>query len=195
MDTPRVENAVRELLAGLGLNPDEPTLKNTPARVAQNYTEFFSGMHENPLTHLANPITAGAQSGELVSLTGIGFRAICEHHLLPFRGIAHIAYQPNKKLAGLGSLPKVVHTLANRPQLQERLGEQIAHTIEQGLQTAGVLVVLRARHGCLADRGAKESRVTVTTLATRGTLKDPQKQRLALTLTCGSGDTEPENYG
>lgn len=140
VDRARISAAVRELLGAIGADADSAELSATPERVADAYTEFFAGMWEDPLTHLTDAVPAGERVGELVLMRDIDLRSICEHHLLPFRGTAHIAYQPGARVVGLSALPRVVETLAARPQVQERLGEQIAQTLEDGLDPEGVLV-------------------------------------------------------
>jgi GTP cyclohydrolase I len=185
IDGARIRAAVSELLAAIGEDPARPGLVDTPARFAESYAEFFAGVGQDPLVHLADTETledAGHREGELVVMRGIDFRSMCEHHLLPFLGVAHIAYLPRQRVVGLGKLPRVVETLAARPQLQERLTEQIADAIETGLDPLGVLVVLDAAHGCVSSRGARQSRSTTVTLATRGTLTDPAARTEAISL-------------
>jgi GTP cyclohydrolase I len=174
IDTHRIEAAVVEILAAIGEDTTRPGLASTPRRVAQAYTQFFSGLHVDPLTHLVDAIDIEpADLPELVLLRDIDFRSICEHHLLPFLGVAHLAYVPRARIVGLGTLPRVVETLASRPQLQERLTEEIADALQEGLDPAGVLVVLDAKHGCVAARGARQTNSSTVTMATRGTLADP----------------------
>lgn len=124
IDTARIEAAVLEILAAIGEDPARPGLMSTPRRIAESYSEFFSGLAVDPLGHLAASVEFTAdspESGELVLLRDIEFRSMCEHHLLPFTGVAHIAYLPNARIVGLGALVRVVETLASRPQVQERL--------------------------------------------------------------------------
>jgi GTP cyclohydrolase I len=174
IDTGRIEAAVAEILAAIGEDTGRAGLSGTPERVAKAYVDFFSGLDEDPLDHLVETVELGeGQRGELVLLRDIEFRSICEHHLLPFLGVAHVAYVPKSKVAGLGRLPRVVETLASRPQLQERLTEEIADALETGLDPEGVLVVLDAVHGCVAARGVRQVKTSTVTLATRGTLADP----------------------
>ncbi len=176
IDTARIEAAVLEILAAIGEDPARAGLVRTPKRIAQSYSEFFAGLAEDPLDHLAPSATFTADSskiGELVLLRDIEFRSMCEHHLLPFTGVAHIAYLPNDRIVGLGALPRVVETLAARPQLQERLTEEIADALEVGLNARGVLVVLDATQGCVTARGSRQTRSTTVTLASRGILSDP----------------------
>ena len=189
MDTERIERAVTELLLAIGEDPSRPGLERTPARVAEAYQEFFGGLSEDPLTHLADAIAVGdGGPGEAIVLRDIAFRSMCEHHLLPFLGVAHLAYLPNEKIVGLGRLPRVVTAIASRPQLQERLTEEIADALEQGLDARGVLVVLDAVHGCVTARGARQSASSTVTLASRGALSDPV-QRAEIIALIGRGGT------
>jgi GTP cyclohydrolase I len=189
IDTGRVEAAVSEILAAIGEDVDRPGLQLTPARVAQSYADFFSGLGVDPLMHLAHTeeLDLGDdERGELVLLRDIDFRSMCEHHLLPFTGVAHIAYIPGKHIVGLGKIPRVVETLASRPQLQERLTEEIADALERGLDPRGVLVVLDSTHACVAARGVRQSKSTTVTLATRGVLSDPVERSGVLALIGGA---------
>jgi GTP cyclohydrolase IA len=189
IDTGRVEAAVAELLAAIGEDPARPGLVATPSRVAESYAEFFSGIGVDPQIFLsdARELNLGpGELGDLVLLRDIEFRSMCEHHLLPFTGVAHVAYVPRARIVGLGKLPRVVETLASRPQLQERLTEEIAEAIFVGLDAAGVLVVLDASHGCVSARGARQAHSTTVMLATRGTLSDPVEKSGVLAL-LGSG--------
>ncbi len=182
VDRDRVALAVRELLIAIGEDPDSEELASTPGRVAEAYAEFFSGVGKDPVALLSDAVPVGVDTGELVLVRDIALRSVCEHHLLPFRGRAHIAYRPGAKVVGLSALPKVVDTLASRPQVQERLGEQIADALVAGLDPEGVLVVLEASHGCVADRGVKQVEATVVTLASRGSLSQPALRAEALAL-------------
>lgn len=179
VDRDRVASLVRELLEAIGEDPDRPGLKATPGRVADAYGEFFSGVGQDPMAPLAHTISVShgpapetSPSGA-VMLRDIQFRSVCEHHLLPFRGKAHIAYFPDDRVVGLGALPKVVEVLASRPQVQERLGEQIADAIQDALDTRGVLVVLDASHECVTMRGERQPDASTVTIAARGELADP----------------------
>ncbi|MHC3000175.1 GTP cyclohydrolase I [Microbacterium sp. HJ5] len=179
VDRERVAALVRELLEAIGEDPDRPGLKLTPERVADAYSEFFAGVGEDPAAPLAHTIsvTRGPAPETLpsgaVMVRDIRFRSICEHHLLPFRGHAHIAYLPGEKVVGLGALPKVVDILSSRPQVQERLGEQIADVIAASLDTRGVLIVLDASHECVTTRGGRQTDASTVTIAARGELADP----------------------
>jgi GTP cyclohydrolase IA len=189
IDTGRVEAAVAEILAAIGEDPSRPGLATTPARVAESYADFFGGLGVDPLSHLAGATELDLgpdELGELVLLRDIQFRSMCEHHLLPFTGVAHVAYVPERRIVGLGKIPRVVETLASRPQLQERLTEEIAQALQDGLDPRGVLVVLDAAHGCVAARGVLQSKSTTVTLATRGTLSDPVERSGVLSLLGGA---------
>lgn len=181
VDVPRIQAAVTEILHAIGENPSREGLLLTPERVAQAYTEFFEGVGVDPLTHLQDAIP-GRTDGELVLLRDIEFRSICEHHLLPFTGVAHLAYVPDQRLVGLGRLPRVVETIAARPQLQERLTEEIADALDAGLDPLGVLVVVDAVHGCVTARGVRQNRSSTVTLASRGSLTDPVRRAEVMAL-------------
>ncbi|MFC5929497.1 GTP cyclohydrolase I [Cryobacterium melibiosiphilum] len=173
VDRERVGRAVLEILAAIGEDPDREGIAETPRRVADAYAEFFGGLDQDPLALLADTVPVGPATGELVLLRDIAFRSICEHHLLPFLGIAHVAYLPGDRVVGLGRLPAVVEALAARPQLQERLTEEIAGALDTGLAPRGVLVVLDAVHGCVGTRGPRQSNSSTVTMASRGELSDP----------------------
>lgn len=182
VDRDRVSALVRELLVAIGENPERPGLRLTPGRVADAYAEFFSGVGEDataPLQHTIS-VSSGPAPDTLpsgaVMLRDIRFRSVCEHHLLPFDGRAHIAYLPGEQVVGLGALPRVVDILAARPQVQERLGEQIAETIEHSLDCRGVLVVLEASHQCVTMRGGRQADASTVTIAARGELADPAER-------------------
>lgn len=200
VDRDRVAALVRELLAAIGEDPERPGLKLTPQRVADAYSEFFSGVGADASAPLAHTISVSRgpapdtlPSGA-VMLRDIRFRSICEHHLLPFRGHAHIAYLPGEQVVGLGALPKVVDILASRPQVQERLGEQIADTIDASLDTRGVLVVLEATHECVTMRGDQQSDASTVTIAVRGELAEPAA-RAELIALLGHSRTPQEPAG
>lgn len=185
VDRPRIAAAVRELLAAIGADPASPELAKTPDRVADSYAEFFSGMGEDPESFLVDSIPVGDQAGELVLVRDIVLRSVCEHHLLPFRGRAHVAYRPGDRVVGLSALPRVVTSIASRPQVQERLGEQIAQALDNALQPKGVLVVLEASHGCVADRGVCQALASAVTVAARGSLTNPVEQTAIFALIGG----------
>ncbi|SFR90669.1 GTP cyclohydrolase I [Microbacterium sp. cf046] len=179
VDRERIAALVQDLLVAIGEDPERPGLRMTPQRVADAYGEFFSGVGEDAAAPLAHTISVArgpapetVPSGA-VMLRDIRFRSVCEHHLLPFRGHAHIAYLPGEQVVGLGALPKLVEILASRPQVQERLGEQIADTIAASLDARGVLVVLDAMHECVTMRGDQQSDASTVTIAARGDLSEP----------------------
>ena len=179
VDRERIAALVRELLEAIGEDPDRPGLRQTPERVADAYGEFFAGVGEDAAAPLARTISVSRgpapdtlPSGA-VMLRDILFRSVCEHHLLPFRGHAHLAYLPGEQVVGLGALPKVVEILSSRPQVQERLGEQIADVIAASLDARGVLVVLEATHECVTMRGGRQPDASTVTIAARGELAEP----------------------
>ncbi|MFE5407646.1 GTP cyclohydrolase I [Microbacterium sp. NPDC056569] len=179
VDRERVAALVRELLEAIGEDPERPGLRQTPERVADAYSEFFAGVGTDaagPLAHTISvsrgPAPDTLPSGAVI-LRDIIFRSVCEHHLLPFRGHAHLAYLPGEQVVGLGALPKVVEILSSRPQVQERLGEQIADVIAGSLDARGVLVVLDASHECVTMRGGRQPDASTVTIAARGDLAEP----------------------
>lgn len=171
VDTQRIKNAVVELLAAIGEDPTRSELLATPEKVAESYAEFFKGVNQDETAALADPFTA--EHNEVVILKDIDFVSMCEHHLLPFTGVAHIAYLPDDKVVGLGRLPKLVEVVASRPQLQENLTAQIADALEKGLGTKGVVVVVQARHHCVVSRGARQPEANTVTMAARGCYSEP----------------------
>ena len=179
VDRERIAALVRELLEAIGEDPERPGLRQTPERVADAYAEFFAGVGEDAAAPLARTISVSRgpapdtlPSGA-VMLRDIVFRSVCEHHLLPFRGHAHLAYLPGEQVVGLGALPKVVEILSSRPQVQERLAEQIADVIAGSLDARGVLVVLEATHECVTMRGGRQPDASTVTIAARGELAEP----------------------
>ena len=195
VDRARVERLTRELLEAIGEDPDRPGLKQTPTRMGDLYAEFFAGVGEDAAAPLAHTISVSRgpapdtlPSGAVL-LRDIRFRSVCEHHLLPFAGHAHIAYLPGEQVVGLGALVRVVEILAGRPQVQERLGEQIADTIAEHLDTRGVLVVLDASHGCVTMRGGRQPEASTLTIAARGEYIEPiaRAELIALIGSSGSG--------
>ncbi|MET0784279.1 GTP cyclohydrolase I [Leifsonia flava] len=178
VDRPRIEAAVTELLLAIGEDPSRPGLVKTPKRVADSYAEFFGGLEVDPVSHLLDAVPLGSsddglpQTSDAVIVRGIDFRSICEHHLLPFVGIVHVAYLPGERIVGLGKLADVVETLSTRPQLQERLTEEIADALETGLAARGVLVVMDAVHRCVVARGSRQAGSSTVTVASRGELTD-----------------------
>jgi len=173
-DRPRIEAAVAEILAAIGEDPSRPGLESTPSRVADAYAEFFAGLGRDAADDLGVPVPLEeGRHAETVLVRDIEFRSVCEHHLLPFVGVAHVAYLPGDTVIGLGRIARVIDTIASRPQIQERLTEQIADTIEQGAAARGVLVVLDASHTCVTTRGPRQTGSTTVTVAARGAYTDP----------------------
>ena len=189
IDSARIEAAVTELLEAIGEDPTRDGLVQTPRRVAEAAAELFDGVGRDAAEPLLAPAGFDGSAepvGELVALRGIAFRSICEHHLLPFLGTAAIVFAPRDRIVGLGALAAVVELAAARPQLQERLTDQIAEAIERGLDARGVLVLLEASHGCVTARGPRQTGAVTTTVAARGTLAEPAGRAEALALVTGS---------
>lgn len=177
MDKVRIENAIREILSAIGENPDREGLKDTPKRIARMYEEIFSGLHEDPKKHL-EIFFQEEQHEELVLVKDIPFYSMCEHHLVPFFGKAHVGYLPKGgRLTGLSKIARVVETVAKRPQLQERLTATIADTLIETLNPYGVIVVVEAEHMCMTMRGVKKSGSKTITSAVRGLFNDDAKAR------------------
>ena len=162
--------AVKELLTAIGEDPNRSELKATPDKFAEAYQEFFKGVGVDPIAILSESFPA--EQNDVVILKDIELVSICEHHLLPFTGVAHVAYLPNQKVVGLGRLPKLVEVLAARPQLQENLTAQIAQAIETGLGAKGVIVVIEARHHCVASRGARQPEANTVTMKALGSYSE-----------------------
>jgi len=175
VDLAAIREAVRTILVAVGEDPDRAGLKETPRRVAQMYEEMFSGMRLNPERHLATVFPESYD--EMVLVRDISFTSMCEHHLLPFSGVAHVAYIPNGKVTGLSKLARVVEEIARRPQVQERMTQEIADMIERCLDTYGVAVVLRAEHSCMSIRGVRKPGSTTVTSALRGLFKTSHRTR------------------
>jgi len=170
VDLDRIRLAVKELLTAIGEDPNRSELKATPDKFAEAYQEFFKGVGVDPLAILSESFPA--EQNDVVILKDIELVSICEHHLLPFTGVAHVAYLPNQKVVGLGRLPKLVEVLAARPQLQENLTAQIAQAIETGLGAKGVIVVIEARHHCVASRGARQPEANTVTMKALGSYSE-----------------------
>jgi GTP cyclohydrolase I len=185
IDQPRIERAVREILLAVGEDPDREGLRDTPARVARMYAELFSGLHADPGEHLRTTFTQTYD--EMVLVKDIEFAAICEHHLLPFLGKAHIAYLPRGKIVGLSKLARVVEVLAHRPQLQERMTEDLADLLVTELEPRGVAVILEATHTCMTIRGIRRPGSLCTTSAMRGTFRENPPTRSELLALIYSG--------
>ncbi len=176
MDKPRIEAAVRELLLAIGEDPDRAGLAETPRRVADMYEEIFAGMREDPTEHLK--IFSEVPSEDMVAVRDIPLHSMCEHHLLPFVGVAHIAYIPQDgRVLGLSKLARIVNNFARRPQLQERLTAQIADFLEKELSPLGVAVVVEAEHLCMTMRGVRASGASTQTTALRGVMKTTERDK------------------
>lgn len=175
MDLRRIENAVREILAAVGEDPDREGLRHTPRRVARMYEELFNGLERDPGEHLVAAFTE--QYDELVVLRDIPFHSMCEHHLMPFEGKAHVAYLPDGQVVGISKLARVVDDFAHRPQVQERLTSQIADLLMQKLSAKGVAVVVEATHTCMTCRGIKKAGSVMVTSAVRGRCKSDARTR------------------
>jgi GTP cyclohydrolase I len=181
VDLPTIERAVREILTAVGEDPDRPGLLDTPRRVAKMYAEMFAGLHLEPERHLE--VTFPETYDEMVLVKDITFNSMCEHHLLPFSGVAHVAYLPNGRVTGLSKLARVVEEVARRPQVQERMTQTIADMVEERLETAGVAVVVQAEHSCMSLRGIRKPGSLTVTSALRGVFKtDPASRAEVMSL-------------
>lgn len=178
VDHQRIERAVREILLAVGEDPNREGLRETPARVARMYAEVFSGLKEDAAQHLQKTFTQ--KYDEMVLVKDITFESMCEHHLLPFIGKAHVAYLPNGKIVGLSKLARVIEVVSRRPQVQERITETVADLIEQELHPKGVAVVLEAEHFCMCMRGVRKPGSRTVTSAMRGGFKANQSTRMEL---------------
>ncbi|MDQ1426536.1 MAG: cyclohydrolase [Acidimicrobiaceae bacterium] len=178
VDHERIKRAVREILEAIGEDPDRNGLVGTPERIANMYAEIFSGLHEDPGRHLN--VTFEEGHDEMVMVKDITLYSICEHHLIPWIGAAHVAYIPNidGRITGLSKLARLVDGYSHRPQVQERLTTQIADTIERVLEPRGVLVVVEAEHLCMSMRGVRKPGSTTVTSAVRGLFRDNEPTRL-----------------
>ena len=166
VDHVRIQNAVREILSAVGEDPDREGLRETPARVARMYAEMFSGLHIDPRRHLQKFFTE--RYDEVVLVKDISFCSMCEHHLLPFMGKAHVGYVPSGKVVGLSKIARVVEEVARRPQVQERMTETIAALLESELDVRGVAVVVEATHSCMTIRGIRKPGSLCVTSAMKG---------------------------
>ena len=169
VDLESIKIAVKMILKAVGEDPNRPGLIDTPLRVAKMYAEMFSGIHNDPGRHLR--VTFPENYDELVLVKDIEFTSMCEHHLLPFSGVAHIGYIPNGKVVGLSKLARVVEEVSKRPQVQERMTQTIADLMEKELCCTGVAVVLQAEHSCMCIRGVKKSGCSTITSVLRGVFK------------------------
>jgi len=175
VDQPRVERAVREILLAVGEDPDREGLLETPARVARMYAELFSGLHDDPRVHMQKAFTE--KYDEIVLVRDISFNSICEHHLLPFMGKAHIGYMPEGRVVGLSKLARVVEVVSRRPQVQERMTETIADLIIDELGARGAAVVVEASHTCMTIRGVRKPGSLCVTSAMKGIFRSNLSSR------------------
>ena len=170
-----IEAAVRTILEAVGEDPDRDGLLQTPARVARMYREMFEGLTLDPSRHLET--TFPEDYDEIVLVRDIPFTSMCEHHLLPFTGVAHVAYLPNGKVVGLSKLARVVEEVSRRPQVQERMTQTIADMLESKLATKGAAVVIESEHSCMALRGVRKSGTMTVTSSLRGVFRENQASR------------------
>lgn len=178
IDQERIRRAVREILLAVGEDPDREGLRETPDRVARMYAELFAGLNKDPRQLLQKTFTQKYE--EMVLVKDISFASVCEHHLLPFFGKAHLAYIPNGKIVGLSKLARVVESLARRPQVQERMTEELADLLMAELDARGVAVILEASHSCMTIRGVQKPDAICTTSAMRGGILTNQSTRAEL---------------
>ena len=190
VDQDRIARAVREILLAVGEDPDREGLLETPARVARAYAETFAGLREDAGVHLARTFEHEASGDDVVMLRNIEFASLCEHHLAPFLGRAHVAYLPSGgKVTGLSKLARTVDVFARRPQLQERLTAQIADALVEHLQPRGVAVLIEGEHLCMRVRGARKADAKMVTTAMRGVYtEDRELRREVLALLRGAGE-------
>ena len=182
VDQPRIASAVREILIAIGEDPDRDGLLGTPERVARAYAEMFAGLEQDPAEHLG--VTFDIEHEEMVLVKDIELWSTCEHHLLPFHGVAHVAYIPSRdgKITGLSKLARLVDVYARRPQVQERLTGQVADALVQHLNPQGVMVVVEAEHQCMTMRGVRKPGSSTVTSAVRGQLRDAATRAEAMSL-------------
>jgi GTP cyclohydrolase IA len=186
VDLPRIERAVREILSAVGEDPDREGLKETPARVARMYQELFRGLKADPRIHLQKFFTE--KYDEMVLVKDIAFNSMCEHHMLPFMGKAHIGYVPNGRVVGLSKLARVVEDVSHRPQVQERMTEQIAKLLVEELDVKGVAVVIEASHSCMSIRGVRKPESVCVTSSMKGIFRSNLSSRSeVMTLIYGRG--------
>ena len=181
-DQPRAEAAVRELLAAIGEDPDREGLQDTPARVARAWAELTLGLHQTPDDVLTTTLDIGHD--EMVLVSNIELWSMCEHHLVPFTGVAHVGYIPSTdgKITGLSKLARLVDVFAKRPQVQERLTTQVADALVRILEPRGVIVVIEAEHLCMTMRGVRKAGARTLTSAVRGLMHQPATRAEAMSL-------------
>jgi GTP cyclohydrolase IA len=185
VDQDRIRHAVREILSAVGEDPDREGLRETPARVARMYAELFGGLYVDPRQYLQKFFTE--KCDEVVLVRDISFTSMCEHHMLPFMGKAHVAYLPRDRVIGLSKLARVVDGVARRPQVQERMTEQIADLLSEELQAKGAAVIIEAVHTCMTIRGVRKPGSVCVTSAMRGCFrKNPTTRAELMTLIYGN---------
>jgi GTP cyclohydrolase IA len=175
VDEQRIARAVREILLAIGEDPDREGLTETPERVAEAYSQLFSGLLEDPTRHLQGGFAEEAR--DLVLIRDLPVASMCEHHLLPFTGKAHVGYIPGGRVAGFSGLARVVDSYARRPQLQERLTAQVADAVYSGLGASGAIVVVEANHACMIMRHAETTGSVAVTSAARGVFEEDAGRR------------------
>ena len=175
VDIESIKEAVRMILSAVGEDPDREGLVETPRRVAHMYREMFSGLHLDPARHLKTIFTEDYD--EMVLVRDIRFTSMCEHHLLPFYGVAHVAYIPKGEVTGLSKIARVVEEVSRRPQVQERMTQTVADMVSEHLKTRGVAVVISAEHSCMSIRGVRKEGATTITSALRGEFKENNSTR------------------
>lgn len=175
VDLEAIKEAVRTILIAVGEDPDREGLRETPRRVAKMYEEMFAGLRLDPSRHLK--VVFPEVYDEMVLIRDISFTSMCEHHLLPFTGVAHVAYIPNGKVTGLSKIARVVEEVSRQPQVQERMTQTIAEMVDEHLSTSGVAVVLSAEHSCMTIRGVRKPGSSTITSALRGDFKTNQSTR------------------
>ena len=182
IDQPRIRAAVREILLAIGEDPDRSGLRDTPGRVARAYAEIFAGLHQDPSELLATTFDIG--HAEMVMVKDIPFYSTCEHHLVPFHGVAHVGYIPGPegRVTGLSKLARLVDIYAKRPQVQERLTTQVVEALADNLHPAGAIVVIECEHLCMSMRGVRKPGAKTVTSAVRGQLRDPATRAEAMNL-------------
>jgi GTP cyclohydrolase IA len=181
-DGPRIEAAIREILIAVGEDPDRDGLQKTPARVARAYAEMFAGLRQDAANVLSTTFDLGHE--EMVLVRDIEVYSCCEHHLVPFHGVAHVGYIPNTdgRITGLSKLARLVEVFARRPQVQERLTTQVADAMMEHLDPRGVIVVIECEHLCMSMRGVRKTGARTVTSAVRGQLRDPATRAEAMSL-------------
>jgi GTP cyclohydrolase I len=184
-DAPRAERAIRELLLAVGEDPDRDGLRDTPARVARSYAEIFAGLYADPREVLSTTFDLGHD--EMILVKDIEVYSTCEHHLVPFHGVAHVAYIPgtNGRITGLSKIARLVDVFAKRPQVQERLTTQVADALVDELGARGVIVVVEAEHLCMSMRGVRKPGSRTVTSAVRGVMRDGATRAEAMSLIVG----------